>query len=423
MALVKLGERTEALRAPAHMKLLILAPSLPLPPTDGGKIRVLNLLRRAATEFDVTVLALQTEATDDDAADELRDEGITTILVPRSPARVPPLTPQAMARAVTRGVPLAAAKYFLPAYRRALAELLEATPFDLVHFEMVHMAQYLPTVRRFTNAPVLLSTQNVDSDVWRRATDHQPTWLRRKAFGWQANVFERTERREGPKFDGITAASDRDAEMYRTLVPGVPVEAVDNGVDLAGYTPRPDDEEPATFVYTGSYDWLPNADAVAYFCREVWGRIREALPDARFFAVGKAPTDEMQSYHGRDGVTVTGRVPEVHPFIARASVYVVPLRIGGGTRLKILEAMGMGKAIVSSSIGCEALDVEPGRDLCVADDPEAFAERAIGLATDVEQRRELSAAGRRRVEERYGWEAIGARMNAFYRRLVGDDTA
>ncbi len=118
------------------MKLLILASSLPLPPTDGGKIRVLNLLRRAATEFDVTVLALQTEATDDDAATDLRSEGITTILVPRSPARVPPLTPQAMARALTRGIPLAAAKYYLRSYRRALAELLESTPFDLVHFEI-----------------------------------------------------------------------------------------------------------------------------------------------------------------------------------------------------------------------------------------------------------------------------------------------
>jgi polysaccharide biosynthesis protein PslH len=405
------------------MKLLILAPSLPLPPTDGGKIRVLNLLRRAATEFDVTVLALQTEATDDEAAAELRDEGITTILVPRSPARVPRLTPRAAVRAVARGVPLAASKYYLRPYRRALVELLESTPFDLVHFEMVHMAQYLPAVRRFTNAPVLLSTQNVDSDVWRRATDHQPSWLRRKAFGWQADVFERTERREGPKFDGLTAASDRDAEMYRALVPGVPVEAIDNGVDLAGYTPQPDDEEPATFVYTGSYDWLPNADAVAYFCREVWGRIREALPEAQFFAVGKAPTDEMQSYHGRDGITITGRVPEVQPFIARASVYVVPLRIGGGTRLKILEAMGMGKAIVSSSIGCEALDIKPGRDLCVADGPDAFATTAIELAADAARRRELGAAGRQRVEERYGWEAIGARMNAFYRTLVDGDSA
>jgi polysaccharide biosynthesis protein PslH len=404
------------------VKLLILSPSLPLPPTDGGKIRVLNLLRRAADEFDVTILALQTETTDEDAAAALGEEGITTILVPRSPARVPPLTPRVVIEALTRDIPLAAAKYHLKAYDRSLTELLEATAFDLIHCEMVHMAQYLPTVRRFTNAPVLLSTQNVDSDVWRRATEHQPTRLRRAAFAWQASVFERTERREGPKFDGITAASDRDADMYRTLVPGVPVETVDNGVDLSGYTPSPDEEESATFVYTGSYDWLPNADAVVYFCREVWSRIREQLPDARFFAVGKAPTDEMHAYHGRDGITVTGRVPEVHPFIARAAVYVVPLRIGGGTRLKILEAMGMGKAIVSSSIGCEALDVEPGRDLCVADNPAEFAGTAVALANDIDRRRQLGAAGRSRVEERYGWEAIGARMNAFYRQLASGGT-
>ncbi|MEO2005503.1 MAG: glycosyltransferase family 4 protein, partial [Candidatus Poribacteria bacterium] len=371
----------------------------------------------------VTMLALQTETTDGEAATALRDEGITTVLVPRSPARVPRLTPVAITRALTRDIPLAAAKYYLRAYRQALVELLESAPFDLIHFEMVHMAQCLPTVRRFTNAPVLLSTQNVDSDVWRRAAEHQPTRLRRAAFGWQASVFERAERREGPKFDGVTAASDRDADMYRALIPGVPVETVDNGVDLSGYTPRPEDEEPATFVYTGSYDWLPNADTVAYFCREIWGRIRQALPDARFFAVGKAPTEEMLSFHGQNGITVTGRVPEVHPFIARAAVYVVPLRIGGGTRLKILEAMGMGKAIVSSSIGSEALDVEPDRDLLIADDAEEFAAVATALAEDVDRRRDLGAAGRRRVEERYGWEAIGDRMNAFYHTLIGDESA
>jgi sugar transferase (PEP-CTERM/EpsH1 system associated) len=400
------------------MRVLFLLPSLPLPPTDGGKIRVLNLLLQTAKAHAASVIALETEPTDGDEVHTLRRQGIAATLVRGRSPKVPSLTLSSLGRAVVGGLPLSAAKYQMSAFRRAVAAEMAQGPYDLVHIEMMHLGPYLADVRRWTVAPVLLSTQNVDSDVWRRAAPYQPTPWRRWLFRWQAEVFERTERRLGPRFDGVTAASERDAAQYRNMLPGVPVEVVDNGVDLAAYVTTPDAEDPDTFVYTGSYDWLPNADAVIYFCAHIWPLVRKTLPDARFYAVGKEPTRGMLAYHGRDGVTVTGRVADVRPYIARASVYVVPLRIGGGSRLKILEAMAMGKCVLTTTIGMEGLDVEAGRDLCVSDAPEDFADAAATLAGDPERRKMYGAAARRRVEERYGWERIGARMNAFYERLV-----
>ena len=398
--------------------LLVLSPTLPSPPTDGGRIRVLNLLRQAANVFDVTLIALETEGTDRFHVRELRAEGIDVKLVVQPIARAPRLTGAAVVRSLVKDLPLTVSKYVLKSYAEAVGHALASRQYDLVHIEMIHFAPYLPLVQSLTNVPTLLSTQNVDSDIWRRAAEHQPTAIRRRLFRWQADVLERSEREFGVKVSGITAASERDAEIYREMLPEALVETIENGVDLDAYTPDPDAEEPETFVYTGSYDWLPNSDAVVYFCTEVWPGIRQAMPDARFLAVGKQPTLEMQGFDGRDGITVTGRVEDVAPYILRASVYVVPLRIGGGTRLKILEAMACGKAIVSTSIGCEGLDVRPGRDMVVADGSSEFVEVAVRLGTELDERRTLGRVARARVEERYGWDTIGARMNEFYTRLI-----
>jgi len=401
------------------MRLLVVSLSLPFPPTDGGKIRVLNLLRQAAGSFDITLVALETEVTDREAVADLSSDSLRVVLVPQNPVRVPSLTARSVLRAMTARTPLTAAKYDLPELRAAVVSELAGSTYDVVHLEMIHCAHLLPLVRQMSRAAVVLSTQNVDSDVWRRAADHQPTAWRRWAFRWQANVFRAAEERIGSAVNGISVASSRDAELFGKLVASTPIETIDNGVDLDGYTPDSSQEEAATCIYTGSYDWLPNADAVAYFCQAVWSRIRTGLPESRFLAVGKEPTDAMRAFDGIDGIEIVGRVPEIHPYLRRGTVYVVPLRIGGGSRLKILEAMGMGKAIVSTSIGCEGLDVVPGRDLVVADSPYEFAEQVIRLIRDHDARRALGIAARARVEQRYGWVAIGARMNAFYERVAG----
>jgi glycosyltransferase involved in cell wall biosynthesis len=161
-------------------------------------------------------------------------------------------------------------------------------------------------------------------------------------------------------------------------------------------------------VFTGSMDWLPNEDGMTYFCREILPRIRQAEPDATLSIIGRSPTPSVRKLAEIPGVEVTGRVDDVRPHIARGSVYIVPLRIGGGTRLKIFEAMSMGKAVVSTTVGAEGLPVTNGSDIAIADEPARFAHAVVHLMRDVEARRQIEAAARRLVVEKYDWSAVAS---------------
>ena len=168
-------------------------------------------------------------------------------------------------------------------------------------------------------------------------------------------------------------------------------------------------------------DWYPNEDAVAFFADEVLPRIQEKIPDVAFSIVGGNPSGRVQKLAERNGVVVTGRVPEIKPYFAEATVFVVPLRIGSGTRLKILEALAMGKAIVSTSVGAEGLDLKNGEEIFIADEPNAFADAVTRLLTDVQLRRRTGENGRTRVERDYDWRRIGEKLHAVYAKIVHSD--
>jgi glycosyltransferase involved in cell wall biosynthesis len=168
-------------------------------------------------------------------------------------------------------------------------------------------------------------------------------------------------------------------------------------------------------VFTGSLGYPPNADGLSFFLDEVWPLVRRAVPDAAFGIVGRDPVRQLLARNKREGITVTGPVADVRPYLARAGAVVVPLRAGGGTRLKILEAMATGAGIVSTRLGAEGLDVRPGRELLIADEPAAFARATSQLLTDGALRRRLGVAARRRAEERYDWGFAADALDAVYR--------
>ncbi|MFL5640126.1 MAG: glycosyltransferase, partial [Gemmatimonadaceae bacterium] len=185
-----------------------------------------------------------------------------------------------------------------------------------------------------------------------------------------------------------------------------PVHVVQTGVDTSFFTPDGCTPDRAHIVFTGSMDWLPNEDGMVYFCREILPRIRDAEPDASLSIVGRSPTPVVRRLGDIHNVEVTGRVDDVRPHVARGAVYVVPLRIGGGTRLKIFEAMAMGKAVVSTTIGAEGLPVTSGRDVVIADEPERFAQAVVHLMRHVPARQAIETAARSLVVERYDWSAV-----------------
>jgi glycosyltransferase involved in cell wall biosynthesis len=236
----------------------------------------------------------------------------------------------------------------------------------------------------------------------------------------------RYEGRTLARFEGVLAVSDADRDTFAALYPGAvrqPAHVVPTGVDTEYFAPAPSDPESRTLVFTGSMDWLPNEDGMTYFCREILPKIRQAEPEATLSIIGRTPTPAVRKLADIPGVDVTGRVDDVRPHIARGAVYVVPLRIGGGTRLKIFEAMSMAKAVVSTTVGAEGLPVTSGRDIEIADEPSRFAHAVVHLIRDSAARRALEAAARRLVVERYDWSAVALDFEEALLRVAAAPTS
>ena len=395
------------------MKILFLSPTVPFPLTDGGRIRVFNLLKQIAEKSDVILLALETQPTDAEGITELQQLGIQVHLVPNAPT-LPRVSFGTLVNAFLKRQPITVARYDLPVYRQKFRELVATENFDLVHYEMFHTAQF----RTEVDLPSVLSQQNVDSAIWRRLCAETANPFYKFAYWTQQLVFQRYERALSPKFDAVTCTSDIDAAVFQRHCAADTIEIIPNGVDVTHYQPDFTSEAPAHLIYIGSMDWYPNEDAVAFFADEVLPGIQDKVPDVQFSIVGGNPSARVQRLAEREGVVVTGRVPEIKPYFAEATVFVVPLRIGSGTRLKILEALAMGKAIVSTSVGAEGLDLKDGEEIFIADEPTPFADAVTRLLTDASLRRRVGENGRARVEQDYDWRSIGEKLHNLYESLI-----
>jgi len=411
-----------------QLNILFVSATVPYPAIDGGRIRVLNLLRHLHRIHKVTFLCLITSPMDEQGAQYLRETGIDVVSVrwERSILRYAFLL-----QSIIHGKPLTVAKYYSRDMMKSLESLLKLRDFDIVHFEMLHTGQYLSDLsfpktatkaqrtRRISNVDqvTVLDEQNIDSAIWHRLVKTEPNPLKKLIFYWQYRSFLNYERWICKKFDICTCVSSEDGDRLASLCSEARIEVVPNGVDPDYFKPLETEENETQLVFTGSMDWLPNEDAVLYFCDRILPLIRAELPEMTFHIVGSNPTDRVLNLRKTQGVFVTGLVEDVRPYMASAAVYVVPLRVGGGTRLKILQALAMKKAVVSTSIGCEGLDVKSGENILVADDPQQFAKIVIRLARDRSLRRGLGENGRTLVQENYDWSAIVRKLDSVYRLL------
>jgi glycosyltransferase involved in cell wall biosynthesis len=310
------------------------------------------------------------------------------------------------ARHVIDSIPYAVAKYRSAGYRAALDHQLATGSFDALVCDFL-----VPVVNLPDRLPcrTILFTHNVEAEIWRRHADAASNPIAKRLLAQQWSRMLRFEGDALSRFDLVLAVSDVDRDTFERLYPHrlrTSAHVVQTGVDTDYFTPSNAAPTPGRMVFTGSMDWLPNEDAMVYFCREILPRIRQAEPAASLSIVGRAPTPGVRKLAEDHGVQVTGRVDDVRPHVAEASVYVVPLRIGGGTRLKIFEAMSMGKAVVSTAIGAEGLPVSDGHDIVISDDPARFADAVVRLMRDAQQRTALEHAARRLMVDHYDWSAV-----------------
>jgi sugar transferase (PEP-CTERM/EpsH1 system associated) len=391
------------------MEILVLAPYLPYPPWFGGASRIYHLIRVLAREHRVTLLCLGTPAEREAAVPLLEAcAEVETVPAPAG-ARWRRLY---QARSVV-GRPYYHYAYYSPRMARALERLLARRAFDVIQVEFAHMGYY-----RLPAGPLrVLDEHNVEYRLLERVSRQERDPLRR-FYGWvQARKFRRDELAACRRMDAVLVTSAADgAVLAEDVDADVPIRIVPNGVDVDFFRPERSPGAPPTLLFTGAINYVPNSDAVVHFCADILPRIQAAVPGVRFAVVGRDPPERVRGLAG-PAVTVTGTVPDVRPWMRQAAVFVVPLRSGGGTRLKILEALASGCAVVSSSIGCEGLEVTHGRDILVADRPAEFAEAVVRCLRDPELRGRLGARGRHLVERRYRWESIGRDLGARYAEL------
>jgi sugar transferase (PEP-CTERM/EpsH1 system associated) len=397
------------------MRILWLKSDLLLPLDKGGKLRTWHLMRHLARRHEITYLAFADPDQPRAEVEGMREVAARVETVPRrEPIKRSLRFNAEAALRVLDPLPYAVGKYRSAAYRKRLRALLAERPFDLIVCDFLPPAVNLPA---HLPCPAVLFTHNVESEIWRRHAETKSRPIARALYAMQHRRMLRYEGGALRRFDGILAVSDADRETFARLYPGAvkhPVQVVSTGVDTDYFAPSAVDAPESAIrnqlIFTGSMDWLPNEDAMLFFCRDILPLIRAGEPGVRLTIVGRTPTPAVKKLADASGVTVTGRVDDVRPYIREAAVYIVPLRIGGGTRLKIFEAMAMGKAVVSTTVGAEGLPVTNGEHVVLADEPRAFAASVVGLMRDRESRARLEAAARALVVERYDWSAVAGEL-------------
>jgi len=265
--------------------------------------------------------------------------------------------------------------------------------------------------------PTVLFTHNVEHMIWKRLRDTEGSAWRRALLELEWRKMRRCERRACATASLTLAVSDVDTAQLASLAPRARVRAIPTGVDVEYFAPGARSEASSRLVFTGSMDWYPNEDAVLHFVDAILPLIRRDVPEVSLAVVGRNPTARLRRACEAAGVEVTGTVDDVRPYLRDAAVFVVPLRVGGGTRLKIFEALAMAKAVVSTTVGAEGLPLRPGEHAVLADEPGDFARAVVALVRDPAERRRLGDAGRRLVEERYAWREVGRQFEALCRSV------
>jgi polysaccharide biosynthesis protein PslH len=397
------------------MRVLWVKAGKLLPVDTGGKIRSYNLLRFLAKDHEVTLLSYYGGRRDADYEAALVKEipGSQTIHTAAPDSSAIRQAVDYLYR-LPRRAPYAVAKFTHPAVQTTVRLWLSSGRFDVAVCDFLAASLNFPATLPI---PGVLFQHNVESSLWQRRAAMESNPVKKLSFAIESAKMACYERATLRRFHHIIAVSEHDRRQMLQMDPGCQITVVPTGVDTQKFNVAPaSSTQPPRVVFTGSMDWEPNIDAVDYFCSQIWPRIRHEFPDAIFQIVGRDPFPKVKRL-ASESVQVTGTVPSVTEYLEKASVVVVPLRIGGGTRLKIFEAMAMGKALVSTSIGAEGLDVESGRDLLLADGTSSFADAVILLLRDAAMRRRLEQAAVR-LAAQYDWSHVVKQFDEVLNKLA-----
>ena len=400
------------------LRVAVLDEELPFPLTSGKRIRTFNLLRRLADRHRITVLCHRNpDRAEAFAADDaFRSLGVETVVVERTvPAKVGAGFYARLAGNLLSPLPYSVATHASPALADAVRRFSAKNRVDVWHCEWTPYAQVLRAGLgpRLARSRWAVMAHNVESLIWRRYTEAEPNPVKRWYIRRQWQKFERFERWAYAAATVPVAVSHDDADLMRERFGIEDTAVVENGVDTAYFRPQRDvDRDPARVLFLGSLDWRPNLDAVVQLLDHIVPKVRQQVPTAALALVGRHPPDWLRARAGSTpGVELYADVPDVRPFLAGCGMLAVPLRIGGGSRLKILEALASGTPVLSTRVGAEGLKLIPDRDLVVTDGPEDMAEASVRGIRRPYELEDTAEHGRRAVLARYDWGPLADRLD------------
>ncbi len=394
------------------MRVAVITPYLPWPADTGGKLRSYYLIRGLAqqAEVDLYTVCYGPPPPVDALAAFCRTVDVTQL--------IPPPIRWRQLRALTQRTPRSVT-YFRTAESMATIRQKVAGDYDFFVADEISMAPYLLDLPGHAQTPKLVMRQKIDYLHYAEVAERRP-WNMDKLLDWQeARRLKRFEYAMMPRFEGAVVCSPEDAEIARQQGPQLAIDTIVNGADIEYFVPmRAPDPDP-TLLLIGTMHYYPNIDAVLYFFQTMHPALLQAIPNLKVLIVGHLPPPEIQGLGMLPGVTVTGSVPDVRPYIARSWLLAVPLRLGGGTRLKIVEAMASGLPVVSTTVGAQGINATDGEQLLLADAPEHFVQQTRRLLNDAALRARLAEQGRALVQAQYSWQAQGRRFAEFFHRIQG----
>lgn len=386
------------------MNILIVSANIPSP-TWGASSRNYYLLKALAKNHRVSLLALSERSEKHMLGDLSHLEHLTDTTQVVTIRSLPKRWRQFIDLLIGKSYMLNAHTFV--EMQDAINELFAREAFDLVLFESVLIANY----RLPRKVKVVIDQHNIEYELQMRTFEQETAWLR-KGYGWlESSRLKPIELNICRQADLVLVTSQRERLNLSELLLGTSIEVVPNGVDIEKFKNTGEVEEvPNRVIFTGTMDYYPNIHAVLLFAQRCWPLIQAQVPTATWLIAGRNPPPEIRNLAELPGITVTGTVSDIRPYLASSTVAIVPLHIGSGTRLKILEALAMRKAVVTTSIGCEGLIVENKKHLLITDPSEEFARAVITLLNNPELRTTLGNAGRALIETEYSWEYSGSRL-------------
>jgi len=392
-------------------KLLFLCQVLPYPPDTGVAVRSFNILRLLAETYDVTALCFFRRGSTHSITSALQALSFAqtqAFPIEQEHSRLRLLRDHFMS--VTTSAVYTRFAYESRSFERAMTAELSSQTFDLIHYDSLDLSAYLPLAR---GLPAICGHHNVESDLLERRATVESNRFRRAYLSLQARLMRREESYWCSRVALNTVVSPVDAAVLAQRAPAARIAIVPNGVDTQAF--RPADRPGTGLVFVGGMTWFPNRDAYQYFRDSILPILRKSATAPSVIWVGRARDED---YVPADScITLTGHVPDIRPYVHAAACFIVPLRVGGGSRLKILDAWAMGKAVVSTSVGCEGLDAKDGWNIMIRDEPAAFADAILEVVGNTELQRRLGENARATVETTYSWEVIKPAMIDAYEQV------